>query len=232
MSWGTDDKYSVVLLHMNGIDASTTFTDESGKIWTPAGGVQIDNSQSKFGGSSGFFDGTGDYISSPDNIDYQLDSGSDSNKWTVDFWVRFNGDPGTSNQGFMTHYESVTDYWSFALSNNTLVFVIRSAATNIVLLNPAWNPAGSTWYHVAIVKDGTNGYMMFIDGTQIGSTTTDTDPMPNYTGVFYIGLRVTAAGANEYLNGWMDEVRFSKGIARWTSNFSVPTKEYYPLFIA
>lgn len=44
-----DDGYTVVLLHMNGTDASTTFTDESGKTWTAGGNAQIDTAQSKFG---------------------------------------------------------------------------------------------------------------------------------------------------------------------------------------
>lgn len=94
-----DDVYTVALLHMNGADASTTFTDESGKTWTANGNAQIDTAQSVFGGASGLFDGTGDFISSADSNDWQFDGGSNSNEWTADFRIRFNGDPGTGNQG-------------------------------------------------------------------------------------------------------------------------------------
>ena len=74
-----DDGYTVALLHMDGADTSTTFTDESGKTWTANGNAQIDTAQSVFGGASGLFDGTGDYLSASDHADWQLDGGSDSN---------------------------------------------------------------------------------------------------------------------------------------------------------
>jgi len=228
MTWRLPDKYCVVMLHMDGLDGSTTFIDESGKTWTPVGNVQIDTAQSKFNGVSGLFDGTNDYITTADSVDWRLDSGSNSNKWTVDFWVRFNGDPGTATQGFVSQWADVNNFWGIALAGNTLYFNVRSGAAQLIEIFPAWNPAGDTWYHVAVIKDGTNGYMMFINGTQIGVTTTDTDPMPDIASVLYVGGYFNAVGASFYLNGWLDEFRISKGIARWTANFTPPTKPYQP----
>src|SRR5512139_871383 len=70
------------LLHFNGNDGSTTFHDEALNIdWIANGNAQIDTAQSVFGGASGLFDGTGDYLSSADHADWQLDGGSDSNEW-------------------------------------------------------------------------------------------------------------------------------------------------------
>ncbi|MDI6787615.1 MAG: hypothetical protein QME51_04520, partial [Planctomycetota bacterium] len=83
---GIDDAYTKALLHFDGTDASTTFIDESGKIWTRYGNAQIDTAQSKFGGASGLFDGAGDYITTPDHNDFNLGSGN----FTVDLRVRFN----------------------------------------------------------------------------------------------------------------------------------------------
>ena len=60
-----DDSYTKALLHMDGADGSTTFIDESGKTWTRAGNAQIDTSQYKFGGASGLFDGSGDWVDTP-----------------------------------------------------------------------------------------------------------------------------------------------------------------------
>jgi len=221
-----DDGFTVALLHMNGADASTVFIDESGKTFTANGNAQIDTGQSKLAGASGLFDGTGDTLSAADHADWRLDGGSNSNKWTVDFWVRFNGDPGTGVAGFVQQRTDNANFWAIRLANNALVISIRSAATNIVLLSNAWNPATATWYHVAVVKDGTNGYMMFIDGTQIGSTQTDVDPMPDFTGGLIVADFFDSLDAHNYLNGWMDELRISKGIARWTANFTPPTVEY------
>jgi YD repeat-containing protein len=67
-----NDPFSVVMLHMNGADGSTTFIDDSNKIWTAAGDAQIDTAQSMFGGASAYFDGSGDYLSTPDSEDFNL----------------------------------------------------------------------------------------------------------------------------------------------------------------
>lgn len=223
-----DDNYTKLLLHFDGSDASTTFTDEAGKTMTAQGNAQIDTAQSVFGGASGLFDGTGDYVTAADHADWQLDDGSNSNKWTIDFRLRFNGDPGTGLQGFIQQRTDNSNFWSFQLNGNNLQFQIRSGGSNIVQLNFAWNPADATWYHVAIVKDGTNGYMVFVDGTQVGTTQTDTDPMPDFTGGLQIGRWTDGTGTNRDLNGWMDELRVSKGVARWTADFTPPSIAYAP----
>lgn len=218
--------YTVSLLHFNDADASTTFTDESGKTWTANGNAQIDTAQSVFGGASGLFDGTGDFISSADSADWQLDGGSNANEWTIDGWVRFNGDPGTTQPGFVQQRVDNGNFWAIRLNVNNLTFNIFSATVQIVLINNAWNPATATWYHWAVVKQGTTGYKMFIDGVQIGSTQTDTDVIPNFAGGIQIGRYTNNAGTSSDLNGWLDEVRISKGVARWTADFTPPMLQY------
>lgn len=221
-----DDSFTKTLLHFNGTDASITFTDESGKTWTANGNAQIDTAQSVFGGASGLFDGTGDYLSSADHADWRLDDGSNSNKWTIDFRVRFNGDPGTAIHGFIEQRADSANLWALVLNSNVVYFQVRSSGSNIILPSFAWNPAGDTWYHIALVKDGTNGYMFFVDGTQVGTTQTDTDVIPDFAGTALIGIYSTST--NNYLNGWLDELRVSKGVARWTANFTPPSSEYAP----
>lgn len=225
-----DDGYTVALLHMDGADTSTTFTDESGKTWTANGNAQIDTAQSVFGGASGLFDGTGDYLSASDHADWQLDGGSDSNAWTIDFRVRFNGDPGTGMKGFIQQRTDNNNWWSLFLSNNQLVWLVYSGGISIVDIRQNWNPATATWYHVALVKNGTTGYLHFIDGTQSGLTTTDTSTIPDFSGNVWIGRHTDSIGTSFYLDGWMDEFRISKGIARWTANFTPPTSPYYTTF--
>lgn len=220
-----DDSYSVALLHMNGADTSTTFTDESGKAWTPLGNAQLDTAQSVFGAASVLLDGNGDYASAADSADWRLDDGSNSNLWTIDFWVRFNGDPGTATRGLLDQYLNDSNFWWLNLSNNQLCFGIRSGGTTLVQICQAWNPADATWYHIAIVKNGASGYMDFVNGAQIGSTTTDTDPMPDYSALMYFGMYYYGSTWS-YHNGWIDELRISKGIARWTANFTPPDAEY------
>jgi hypothetical protein len=79
-----DDAYTKALLHMDGTDASTTFTDESGKTWTRSGDAQIDTDQYKFETASGKFDGSGDYVYTGDSADWDAGSGD----YTVDYWAR------------------------------------------------------------------------------------------------------------------------------------------------
>jgi hypothetical protein len=221
-----DDAFTVALLHMDGADAGTTFTDESGKAWTASGNAQTDTSQSVFGGSSYLGDGTGDYIESADSADWQLDGGDNNNTWTVDFRLRFNGDPGTGTVGLLQQFVDNSNHWEIFFTNNALRFELVQAGATTVSITPSWNPADATWYHVAIVKDGANGYMMFINGTQIGVTSTDVTPIPNFAGVLRVGIRTNNAGSSTYLNGWIDELRISKGVARWTTTFTPPVSAY------
>ena len=93
------------LLHFDGADASTTFTDESGKTFTARGNAQLDTAQQKFGTASGLFDGTGDYIDTPDHADWFLGTGD----FTIDFWVRFSD--VAVDQGFCAQWASDTSMW-------------------------------------------------------------------------------------------------------------------------
>lgn len=221
------DQYAKSLHDMNGTDGSTTFTDEAGKTWTPNGNAQIDTAQSVYGGASGLFDGTGDYISAAASDDWRLDAGSNSNQWTLDLRVRFNGDPGSASMGLVQEYADTSHWWVLRLASGAnLNFYSYSAGSTLVDLSEAWNPAGDTWYHIALVKEGTTGYKFFVDGAELGSAQTDTDPIPAYGGGLRVGRFTNNAGTSYDLNGWVDEFRVSKGTARWTSNFTPPAAEY------
>ena len=221
-----DDSYSVALLHFDGADASPTITDESGKSWTAQGTAQIDTAQSVFGGASLLLDGNSDYVDTADSADWQLDGGSNSNAWTIDVRIRFSADPGTDVTPIVQQYGNTSNYWSLFIAVNNLSFSVYSAGSQIIRIDNAFNPAADTWYHIAIVKDGANGYLMFVDGTQIGSTQTDTSTIPDISGTLLVGKLTSAASNVYYHNGWIDELRISKGIARWTANFTPPTREY------
>ncbi len=94
---------------------------------------------------------------------------------------------------------------------------------------PGWvNEPYNCWHHWAWVRSGSNAYF-FLDGTSIALTQTVAwGSLTNINSVYQVGAAKNVAGAQVYVNGWLDEVRISKGIARWTSNFTPPTSEYYP----
>ena len=85
----------------------------------------------------------------------------------------------------------------------------------------SWSPAIDTWYHVAVVRSGST-VTAYVDGTSIG-TFTDLDMTSSNQ--MLIGAEDTTP--NAVLNGWIDELRISKGTARYTANFTPPAKQFY-----
>lgn len=222
-----DDSYTKALLHFDGADASTTFTDESGKSWTAASNAQIDTAQSVFGGASGLFDGTDDYISTADSADWNLDDGSNANKWTIDCRVRF----AAVNRSHMIceQYVNVNSYWQFLVFYNPgvdtrVMFQLVAGGVVVVQIQYIWTPSANVWYHLALVKDGTNGYAIFIDGTKVTGWDTATDTIGDLAGALTIGGSTNFTPY--WMAGWIDEFRLSKGVARWTADFTPQTIPY------
>jgi hypothetical protein len=218
------DANTVYLLHMDGSDTSTTFTDSSGtsKTATAAGNAQIDTAQSVFGGASGLFDGNGDYLTTPDSDDFYFGTGD----FTIDFRTRIATRPSNGTaQYFCSQVQDANNWWGVSIYNNAGTYQIGTSATVgssvkvTAYKNVTFN--ANTWYHIAVVRSGTS-FMIFQDGTQAGTTTTDADAYPQLTGTFDIARW----SGGSYINGWIDEFRVSKGIARWTTNFTPPTEAY------
>ncbi len=215
------DEFTVLMLHCNGSDTSTTFTDnsESSHTVTANGDAQIDTAQSVFGSASGLFDGTGDYLSISDHADWDFGTGD----FTIDFHVRLT--TLASDQDFISTYSSDLGFWLRFTSSNGLQFLGQEhGGTPSINFNEGgvtgW--AADTWYHIALVRSGSDWYL-FQDGTEVASTTGSLT-MPNAVSDVNIGRNVSTTGA--HVNGWMDEFRVSKGVARWSSAFTPPTSEY------
>lgn len=221
-----DDSYSKALLHFDGADASTTFTDESGKTWTARGNAQIDTAQKVFGTASGLFDGTGDSVDTPDSADFYVGSGDG----TIDFRIRFNSLPSSTG-------DSMCLCGQYKDSDNYIeIYLYKNAAANSYSLGFLEEVSGlgkwdivktvtlltNTWYHMAFVKSGTN-FHVFLDGVQQGTTGSDADEWADIAAVFNIGAIATATYA---FNGWIDEFRFSNGVARWTADFTPSAVAY------
>lgn len=221
------DSFTKLMLHMNGADTSTTFTDSSSsnKTMTAVGNAQIDTAQFKFGGASGLFDGTGDYVTAADSADWDFSNGA----FTVDCWVRFAAVAGgTQISNICGHYTATGDQrsWLINYDNNTnrLQFNYSLDGTNTVTtLFVSWTPSLDTWYHLAVERD-TVSVIFFVDGVQTGAVQSiSTDTIFNSTSLFAVG----ASGEGvDPLNGWVDELRVSKGIARYLYNFTPPVAAY------
>ncbi|MFZ2188264.1 MAG: LamG-like jellyroll fold domain-containing protein [Candidatus Moraniibacteriota bacterium] len=113
--------------------------------------------------------------------------------------------------------------WALRAVNNALTFDYSTDGSATSTKSVSWTPAADTWYHVAVAKGG-NNLRFFVDGTQQGAT-------QDMTGVtIYNSSALMTVGAtavpDSYFNGYIDEFRISKGIARWTSDFTPPTQAY------
>lgn len=205
----------VALLHFDGADASTVFGDIKGKTWTAAGNAQIDTAQSKFGGASGLFDGAGDYLVSQTSADFIYGDGD----FTIEFWMRrntdaatvvvFDGRPTTEGNQVVLYVPSGTGKMTFFRAGSNRI----SSSTTMT---------AGVWRHIALCrKAGTT--RLFIDGLQEGGDLADT--------TFYVDTRVTIGadrdGAASFFDGWIDDLRITNGVARYTTAFTPPTAAFH-----
>src|SRR3989304_6037290 len=229
------DSYTKLLIHGDSIgDATgktvTAYGDvavvNAGKTVTTNGNAQIDTAQGKFGGTSGLFDGSGDYLTVPDSDDWSFGS----ENFTIDFWVRWNSLPASGNiQEFLGHRTDFNNDVDFRIWNDSgtyrLGIIGKSGGIDYINLQGAASLSINTWYHIAFVRSGSNT-TIYLDGTSI-ATVSSSYTYADYTGLLYIADHPDHLfNVNKEFNGWLDELRISKGIARWTSNFT-PTTEAY-----
>jgi hypothetical protein len=211
-----------LLLHCNGIDGSTTFTDSSysARTMTVFGDAQIDTAQSKFGGASGLFDGGSDYLDGGTNVvDFEFGSGD----FTVDFWLKTSAGGGQWANPAISYGTGLGSGSSWKVMCGGYIYAYLWTVGGG---NPGTQSTTATsdnnWHHVAFIREG-NNIKLYIDGTL--EATTDVTGLTCNDANDAI-LIVAADSAGSYFTGWLDEIRVSKGIARWTSNFTPPTEEY------
>jgi len=226
------DTYTKSLLHLDGSDASTTITDEIGKSVVAYNHAQLDTAIKKFGLSALLLDGTDDYILTEDNADFDFGTGD----FTIDGWVYPTSvgsydrlcaaganDSGANNQWFFGFGTG----WG---GGNKMNFgYYNGAGYTEYYGGTAFTINVNTWYHWAVVRSGRYIYMYW---NGIKNSTWDMGAAVNInsgTGVMF-GARYndTTSSIIEFVNGSMDEIRVSKGIARWTSDFTPPTQAYGP----
>lgn len=202
-------------LKMNGANGSTTFYDSSknGHVVTANGNAQISTAQSKFGGASAAFDGTGDYLSIADSNSLDLGTGD----FTLEMWAYIQ-----STGEYVLYAHAATGGPMLLFFNGSFAFR-RFAVANVVTATAA--PARNKWVHIAACRSGTST-RLFFDGVQTGSTATDT---ANYTvnGSIFVGIDLPDLGALP-LNGYIDDLRITKGVARYTGSFTPPARQFRP----
>lgn len=176
--------------------------------------AQIDTTTKKYGTGSIEFDGTGDWLKIPDSPDLKLGTG----KFTIEFWVYLaSGDTG-SNRGLVGKGGASTGW---LVSLNTTEKVVFTYASSTITSSGAITT--NAWNHIAVVREGTgsNETKIYIGGTNDGTGTVSTDF--TQTEVMYIGANRTAG---DPMKGFVDDLRITKGIARYTTTFTPPTAAF------
>jgi hypothetical protein len=194
------DSYTKLLLHGD----VSPIVDETGKTITNHNAT-VAEAIKKFGPGSAKFNGTSwsEGLSTPSDDSLQFGTGD----FTVDFWVR--GEDGDTDAIF--YVDNYNEGIMISRSNTQLQVYSGSGSS---ILDCPWNPVSETWYHVALTRE--SGILrLFSNGTKIGQVECSRDMTTS--SVRKIGL---------FMTGRMDEVRVSKGIARWVANFTPPTEPY------
>jgi hypothetical protein len=185
--------------------------DQTGKNnLETVGNAQIDTTTKKYGTGSMEFDGTGDWLLMANTPDQQLGTGN----FTIEFWVYLaSGDTG-SNRGLVGKGGASTGW---LVSLNTTEKVVFTYTTSTITSSGAITT--NAWNHIAVVREGTgsNETKIYIGGTNDGTGTVSTNF--NQTEVMYVGAN---RAAGDPMKGFIDDLRITKGVARYTTTFTPP----------
>lgn len=187
------------------------------------GQAQISTTQSKFGGSSMYFDGTDDRIVT-DAKAVNFGTGN----FTIEFWTYLTQAGGaevlidTASSGYAGELSIRTDYIDSSrfvyVTVGGITFTASYTAATVLLNN---------WRHWALVRSGTasNNVKLYLDGTSIGQGTTTASIIIS-TNLFAIGGSPGPTSGYTNTTGYIDDFRITRGIARYTANFTPPTAAF------
>lgn len=214
----TTDK---LVLHFNGADGATTFTDSStyGNIPTAVDNAQLDTAQKVFGESSLLLDGTNDICRVPYNS--ELDFGSAD--ICIDF--RFRVADNATNI-FLGRTSGASSYFYFGFEGNLTAIRLRDYGSGGAI-DLTWSGLSintNTWYHLALTRSGSS-FRLFIDGVLQGTAKTNANPFVTRSAI-PLDIGAMTQNAAYFFSGHIDELRISVGEAVWTSDFTPPTEEY------
>lgn len=173
--------------------------------YNPLGSSKIPYSTTVIGGS-GYFNGSGDFLTVANNTAFSLSGGS----YTIELWAYWNSVAGeqvlierftpASGPGYTLYKGSgggISLYGSSTVINGTTI------------------PVTGVWYHIAVAYDGTNTRIFMNGALEATSASNITDASTSLT----IGVR---SGGSTYFNGYMSDIRIVKGTARYTTAFTPP----------
>jgi hypothetical protein len=204
----------ILLMHMDGDYAGTVFTDSgpSSRIISVTGDAKTDTSNPKFGTACALFDGSGDRLSFS-HTGEAFGTGS----LTIEFFFNLTEASGLQKGIFGN---TSPEFFAIGINASSRIFVNMPSGE---VIGGSTGPviAPGVWYHVAYTRESGVG-RLFIEGALTGTSTAHGQ---NLTGTTqHIGSYSTSAG--DSIKARIDELRITKGIARYTSNFTPPTAPF------
>lgn len=187
---------------------------QGGHALISAGNAAASNTYRKFTTSSAIaFDGSGDYVGWD-----QRDAAGLIGDATIEMWVYPNAN--SNYQTLFSMNRGTSTGFNFGIDGSSRPFLWKGSfriQTGTV--------SNTTWSHVALVRSS-GVWSIYVNGTAVGATWADTT---TYTGTdFALGDTVASGGGTtgEWFNGYIQDARYSKGLARYTSTFTPPTVEH------
>lgn len=200
-----------LLLPMSGANNGTTFTDysPSPKTITRYGDTKTVTAESKYYGSSGYFDGTGDYLTTPLPAIGEVD-------FTVEAWVYCTS---------ASIYRVIVSFRAGeAASDAPVMYVHLNTGVAAWYSNGSFRIVGTKnivngWHHIAVCR--ASGYTkLFVDGTQEGNTFADS---LDYVATSNSGIGRHNGITQDFI-GYLQDVRYTLGVARYTEDFTPPSR--------
>ena len=216
---GDPDFANVQLLLLGeGADTGTTVTDSSSNAFSPtvSSGVTTSATEFKYGSTS--LRMTGGRITYSDNAAFTLGSAD----FTIETWIRTDSIATGFTIGCQRDAGGVNEAWGlwWDQPSGDLKFQYSLDGSNSQpAIARAWSPSANTWYHVALVRSGSD-LLMFVDGTQLGTTATITGSIYDSSRPLTVGALELSSGYIYQLTGYMDNFRLTVGVARYTADFT------------
>lgn len=205
-----------LLLPMDGTNNSTTFTDysPSPKTVTRFGDTKISTAQSKWGNGSGYFDGSGDYLTLDNTTD--LDFGSGDFTIEVFLFCTVSLSTGAIVQKRIGNGVANTN-WVLSIDEGTVYFTVSNGSAYIAQINSGSVIETNQWIHIAASRySGT--LTLWVNGVSAGSSAVS-GAISSTSMTSYIGRD---PGGDTYFTGYLQDLRITKGVARYTADFTPP----------
>lgn len=211
MAVDTDFDKVALLLHADGANGSTTFTDSSAtpKTVTAYNGAVISTTESKFGGSSLYFSGPTSHLRVAPESAFAIGTSD----FTLECWVNYSSYAGARPLGL---FNGATGVVQMYIAGGALGVETRDAyggAAGSIPLNE--------WVHLAVAR-ASSVVRSFINGTKVYEYT-DSGSLATPA---QVNINQYGNGGGSGGTGYIDDVRVTIGLARYVANFTPPTEAF------